>query len=174
MTDSDPLKHADVGEKATFEDTITLHGYDLEPDGLFGSDRETLSVDVTDITEQPAEGDSPYNDIEITVEAQGIKTLPRRWDYTKEPITERQERAERKRTWVRRIGEALSFFLPIALVFGLMSLIMPRVMRGMSEVTINGKAVNPQPGMYLFAVAFVFVMSATIYVYMTYGPRRSI
>lgn len=133
MTDEDPLRHADVGETKTIRQQKTLHGINFEPDVFYGSDRfgDARIVDV-EILEDDRDGYA--DDVRITWEGEITKRLPERWDYCRQPRTDAERSAARRKKWIRRITRAapLMFGVLLAVAIG------TAVMGGLADVTVNG------------------------------------
>jgi len=165
---SDPLANADVGTKATVDNTITVYGMDIQPEEAGGSDRETLSVDIADVHVVESEYHDTFSNVEITVESKVMKTIPSKWDETNEPVTEKQEKQARRTRWKKRIGSAIAFIIPTAFAVWLSMNVMEKFAQ---EVTVNGEPMTPPPtGDLLPALLLVMGLLAIIYA-VAYGPR---
>lgn len=157
--ESDPLDGADIGETVAVREPMTLHAINFShPDVFRGSDRYGYP-DIADV--ELVENDEGYHDIRIIWEGEVTKQLPRRWDRRAEPVTEREKRQARRRTWAKRIGGALSFLLPWALVVGVAWHVMGAVS---SNMTINGEPMAaPDPTSFAVTAGLVVVLAAIIH-----------
>jgi hypothetical protein len=158
-SDEDPLEHADVGETVTVTREKTLHSVNFDPDVYYGSDRLGES-DVVDA--RLVENEYGNHDIVVTFEGELVKTLPRNWDYCKEPRTQREAKQEQKREWRkkwgRRVSIAIGFLIPAVVATFVTNSIMSRVAgRGPFEEVAApglGEIAGMVAGLMLFA-AFI-------------------
>jgi hypothetical protein len=167
MSDAtDPLEGADVGETETVTETRELWLGDLASDEARGSDRfadhRVSGVEV--VTDE-------YGDemLAVTVASETTKRLPRRWDYSKEPRTESEQTAARRRRW---IGHGITAGVTAA-TFGIAVAVMDRVAESMAgDVTINSEPVVLPTGLDLVLLMLsVFVLAAIIIGGIRYLPR---
>lgn len=150
VDNSDPLAGADVGETRTVQESVELHTIDFEPDVFWGSDRigspEIESVDVV-------EDDHGDEMLVVSFEGELTKTLPRRWDSYREPLTPAEEKDARRKRWARKALGAGTVIAPM----GIALLVSTRLMNSMAGVTINGEPVQP-PGIESVLGVFAFAL----------------
>jgi len=140
---TDPLDGADVGETKTVRDTVELHAIDFEPDVFWGDRIGSSEIENVDVVEDE------YGDqkLVVTFEGELTKALPRRWDSYREPVTDAEEAAQRRRKWEKNAARAVAVVAPL----GLALFITNHVMQQMTGITINGEPMQP-PSPEMFAV----------------------
>lgn len=148
--DADPLKGADVGETRTVRESVELHTIDFEPRVFWGSDRigeaEVENVDVV-------EDEDGSKKIVVEFEGELTKALPRRWDSYREPLTEAEEKAQRRREWGKNVLRVFGVLVPL----GLGVFITNHVMGQMSGTTIDGEPIQA-PGIEVYVVLIGFAL----------------
>lgn len=147
----DPLEHADVGETKTIFREVTLDSFNLEPEVFWGIDRigESEIVDAEIIDGEDSQ------EIRLTWEADVTKTVPRNWDYCREPLTEKEERREKRRSWLVYAVKAI----PFAIAGGLTVLSVYIFNQLANGVTINGEPLAPAD---LWTTTLVFILTAVM------------
>jgi hypothetical protein len=151
MSDSDPLAGADIGESETVTVEKEFHGINYEPHEFYGSDR---FADPSIVDVEVEHNEDGADDFTIIWEGEVTKQLPRNWDHHREPITETEQRQERRQAWLTRVGRAAQIIIPI----GLCTLIAAEVMNTiMGEVTMNGESVGA-PGPWTIALVFAVMV----------------
>jgi len=153
--EDDPLDGADVGETKTIRESVELHTIDFEPDVYRGSDRfvdsEIESVDVIE---------DEYGEKKLVVNFEGevTKALPRTWDYSREPLTEQEQKAEQRKKWLRKL---LITGVPTVGTLAIGTVVTYHVMDALSAsgMTINGEAVQT-PGIW----SFVLVLGLAVFI----------
>ena len=152
MTDQDPLEGADIGETVTLTETSEIWLGEIESDASFGSDRlsERRLDDVELVTNE--HGDKH---LQITVESEVTKTLPRRWDYSQEPRTEREEVQARRNRWKRYAKNAL----PILGALVLSGAIAVRITNSLAgEIVVNGEPLPPVAPVQMVLVFLIVIL----------------
>jgi len=115
MSVTDPLDGADIGTTETVTETGEIWVGGLRHDATSGSDR-LVDDRVTEIEVFEDE----YGDtcLRVTVESDVTKRLPRRWDTAREPRTDSERQAARRKRWVGRAisGGVMGTTLAVAVV----------------------------------------------------------
>lgn len=171
MTDDtdDPLDGADVGETRTVRRSTTLHGIDMEPQEFWGSDRlADRRIADAEVVEN-SEGD-PI-DVALTWEADLTKTLPPRWDYCRDPRTEEEEAAARRKKWLGRSKKAVGFAV-VPLVAWLPAMWFTSQLT--QNMTINGQPIGPVGPTEVVISLAILAIAIVVTLFGVYGslPRR--
>lgn len=153
----DPLEGADVGETAEVTGVMETWVGDYRLEGMEGSDRHINDIDVEAETYTDEHGEHM---IRLTFDGEVMKTIPRRWDYSRDPLTEEEEQVARRRKWLGRVAGVAEFVLP----FGFSLWLAMQVMNAISgEMTINGEPITAPTFVELAPVVVtVFILSAVI------------
>lgn len=156
--DTDPLGGADIGETHTVRESVELHTVDFEPGVYYGSDRfGRASVERIEVTE------NEYGDetVVVTFEGELTKALPPRWDEYREPLTDAEQQAARRKVWLGRLGNAAAIVVPMLGA----SVLANHLMQAISgDMTVNGEAVTaPGTGEMAMITGAMLVLAAVVF-----------
>lgn len=154
--DTDPLRHAAVGETIKVEESRVLHAINYEPDEFYGVDRERKDIRISDL--EVIETDTG-EDIRITWEGEVTKTLPPRWDYRDEPVTDSEKARERRQKWISRGLTTLGLVVPLVVSTFVASTLM-NALDG--QMTINGDPFTAPPTFVPVLVVAMLVFLAWV------------
>ncbi|ELZ45256.1 hypothetical protein C463_06532 [Halorubrum californiense DSM 19288] len=154
---NDPLDNADLGDEATVSETSRIPLWQLEDDDhTYGSDRTVTRREL--VYTQVVTNDNGNDELEVTVEADVMKRLPREWDRSTEPRTDTERQKERSKLWAHRAIRAVSILVPIGLMTVITNHVMGRLVGGM---TINGETIEP-PGVLETALVIAAISLLTL------------
>jgi len=138
MTDSDPLRNADIGETVTVQKTVTLNSIDLAAEH-YRHDRFPSDIDITNI--EILNGDSADPNIQITLTADITKQLPPHWDHHTEPVTDTETTRTRPQKWAHHIKDATGLLIGVGIAIAISTLMIAIYKE---TPAINGTPI-PQP-----------------------------
>lgn len=154
MTDKDPLRHADVGEKKTIETSTEFSFWDGSACKPFlGRDRDHEDIRIKDAE---IVGEKGHEQVKITYEGEATKWLHPNWD--RQPRKKVNRTSEPRPLWKRIVPHVIA----LVLTLGVATFVMNSVMGAMNGVTINGEPMTFTTAELIPSVVIVFIIGIIV------------